>query len=213
MVKVAIVEDNKFLAQALVNKVGMFDQFRIKFQATDGEEILSFLDSDSMVDVILMDIQMPNMDGIEATKIINRKYPHIKIIMLTIFDNEQHIYESLRAGAVGYLMKESTPDEIKESIHESLNGGAPMSPEIARKAINIIRNPEVIEKEGKDFGLSNRETEVLKRLTKGLNYNEIASNMVISPNTVRKHIENLYGKLNVHNKAEAILIAYNYNLV
>lgn len=213
MIKIAIAEDNKFLAQALINKIGLVEDFKVKYQASDGEELLDQLKVDSNIDVVLMDIQMPNMDGISTTQILTQKYPHIKVIMLTIYDNEQNIYDSLQAGAIGYLLKESTHEQIQESIEEILNGGAPMSPEVARKAINIIRNPELIQKEQEEFDLSKREKEVLKQLCKGLNYNEIASNLIISPNTVRKHIENIYTKLSVRNKAEAILLAYKHHLV
>ncbi len=213
MIKIAIAEDNSFLANSLINKLGLFEDFKIKFHSLDGNDLVQKLAIDSNIDVILMDIQMPNMDGIEATRIINKKYPHIKIIMLTIFDSEQHIYESLQAGASGYLMKESSPKEIFDGINDILSGGAPMSPSIALKAVKIIRNPQLVEQESVNFKLTDRESAVLKQLCKGLNYNEIASNLIISPNTARRHIENIYKKLNVHNKAEAVEIAYRHQLV
>lgn len=213
MIKIAIAEDNSFLAQSLNNKLGLFDDFKVKFHAVDGEELISKLEINSNVDVILMDIQMPNMDGISATKIISQKFPQIKIIMLTVVDSEQSIYESIQAGAIGYLVKESSPQEIYDSIYEILDGGAPMSPEIARKAMKIIQNPDIITKEQLNFNLTVREKEVLYHLSKGSNYNQIASNLTISPNTVRTHIEKIYKKLEVHNKAEAIQIAYQNKLV
>ncbi|MFT5824404.1 MAG: DNA-binding NarL/FixJ family response regulator [Crocinitomix sp.] len=213
MIKIAIAEDNSFLANSLINKLGLFADFKIKFHSLDGNDLVQKIARDANIDVVLMDIQMPNMDGIEATRIINRKYPHIKIIMLTIFDSEQHIYESIQAGASGYLMKESSPKEIFDSIKAILSGGAPMSPSIALKAVKIIRNPQLVEQESVDFKLTDREITVLKQLCKGLNYNEIAANLIISPNTVRRHIENIYKKLEVHNKAEAVEIAYRHQLV
>jgi DNA-binding NarL/FixJ family response regulator len=213
MIKIALAEDNNFLAHSLVNKLGLFDEFKVKFHALDGEELLANLKNDSNIDVILMDIQMPKMDGILATQKISNLYPHIKIIMLTILDSEQSIYEAIRAGAIGYLVKESAPQDIFDSIHEIINGGAPMSPSIARKAVKIIQNPNVLETQQKDFNLSERENQVLHHLCKGLNYNQIASNLIISPNTVRRHMENIYKKLNVNNKAEAQQIAYQFNLV
>lgn len=213
MIKIAIAEDNSFLAQSLINKLGLFDDFKVKFQAVDGEDLLSKLENNSNVDVILMDIQMPNMDGIEATRLITQKYPQIKIIMLTIMDNEQSIYESIKAGAIGYLIKESSPQDLFDSIQEIIKGGAPMSPEIARKAMKIIQNPDVVNKENIDFKLTSREKDVLYHLSKGSNYNQIASNLIISPNTVRRHMENIYKKLEVHNKAEALQVAYQNNLV
>ena len=213
MIKIAIAEDNTFLANSLINKLGLFDDFKVKFHALNGEEIVAMTESDSNIDIILMDIQMPNMNGIEATKILTQKFPHIKIIMLTILDEEQAIYESIQAGAIGYLVKESSPQNIFDSIYTAMAGGAAMSPSIALKAMQIIKDPEIIDKESTDFNLSDREKDVLLHLSKGANYNQIASNLIISPNTVRRHIENIYKKLNVHNKAEALQKVYQYKLI
>ncbi|MFK8037135.1 MAG: response regulator [Crocinitomicaceae bacterium] len=213
MIKIAIAEDNSFLANSLINKLGLFDEFKVKFHVLNGELLISKLDSDSNIDIILMDIQMPTMDGIQATKIIAQKYPQIKIIMLTVLDSEQAIYESVKNGAVGYLVKESKPEEIKFSIEQAINGHASMSPSITLKAMKIMQNPDSISEEKKDFNLSRRETEVLSQLCKGLNYNEIANNLFISPNTVRRHIENTYKKLEVSNKAQAVQTAFENRLV
>ena len=213
MIKIALAEDNNFLAHSLINKLGLFDEFKVKFHALDGEELLATLNQDANIDVILMDIQMPNMDGIIATQNVAKLYPHIKIIMLTVLDTEQSIYEAIKAGAIGYLVKESSPQDIYDSIIEILDGGAPMSPSVARKALKIIQNPNVLNAETQDFGLSDRESQVLRHLCKGLNYNQIASNLIISPNTVRRHIENIYKKLDVNNKSEAQQLAYKFNLV
>lgn len=213
MIKIALAEDNSFLAQSLINKLGLFDDFKVKFHAVDGQDLLNKLDSNSNVDVVLMDIQMPNLNGILATKELSKKYPHIKVIMLTVVDDEQSIYESIKSGAIGYLLKESKPKEIFDSIHQIMAGGAPMSPEIARKALRIIQNPDSLENEAQDFNLSSRETDVLKQLCAGLNYQQIASNLIISPNTVRRHIENIYKKMNVKNKAELVQKAYQHRLI
>lgn len=213
MIKIAIAEDNGFLAQSLINKLGLFDEFKVKFHVLNGDQLISKLASDSNIDVILMDIQMPVLDGIAATKIITQKYPQIKVIMLTVLDAEQAIYDSIKNGAVGYLVKESNPEEIKFSIEQALSGNASMSPSITLKAMKIMQNPDSVSEEKKDFNLSKRETEVLTHLCKGLNYNEIASNLFISPNTVRRHIENTYKKLGVSNKAQAVQIAFENRLV
>lgn len=213
MIKIALAEDNGFLAQSLINKLGLFDEFKVKFQAINGQELLHALDGDANLDVILMDIQMPVMDGIVATEEVTRKYPHIKIIMLTVLDSEQKIYEAIQAGAMGYLLKESTPNELQQSIHEILDGGAPMSPEVSRKAMKIIRNPDRVHVEEKNFDLSAREREVLQHLSQGLDTNQISANLFISPNTVKRHMEKIYRKLEVHNKAEALQRAYQYKLV
>ena len=213
MIKIAIAEDNAFLAKSLINKLGLVDEFKVKQQAVDGEDLLSQLERDSNLDVILMDIQMPNMDGVKATAEVTKRYPHIKVIMLTVVDTEQRIYESIRAGAVGYLVKESSPSDIKDGVLKCLEGGAHMSPEIARKAMKIIQEPNVIDRTPAKHDLSDRELDVLTHLSKGLNYQQIASNLIISPNTVRRHIENIYRKLEVHNKAEAIHKAFQDRLI
>lgn len=213
MIKIAIAEDNGFLASSLINKLGLFDDFKVKFHATDGEDLLSQLSRDSNIDVVLMDIQMPRMDGVLATKEVTKLYPQIKVIMLTVLDDEVTIYQSIQAGAIGYLVKESNPTQIRHGILDTIDGGATMSPEISAKALKILKNPETLEQPSKEFGLSDREKDVLNQLCKGLNYNQIAANLIISPNTVRRHIENIYKKLEVHNKTEAIEIAYKNNLV
>ncbi len=213
MIKIALAEDNSFLAHSLINKLGLFDEFKVKFHAVNGIELLANLDSDSNIDVILMDIQMPAMNGIIATKEVCQKYPHIKVIMLTVVDEDQTVYESIQSGASGYLVKESSPQEIYDAIIQTLNGGAALSPNIALKAMKIIQNPESVQREVSGFDLSERELQVLQQLSKGLSYKEIASNLIISPNTVRRHLENIYKKMGVSNKVEAVQQAYLYKLV
>ncbi len=213
MINIAIAEDNSFLASSLIKKIELFEDYKMKFHAYNGTDLLERLKSDSNVHIIFMDIQMPEMDGIEATRQVLQKYPHIKIIMLTVLDSEQSIYNAIQAGASGYLVKESSPLELKKSIAEAIAGGATLSPTIAKKAMAIIKNPNVVQDEEEDFNLSEREKEVLLQLSKGLNYKLIATNLFISPNTVRRHTENLYIKLGVHNKAEALQKAYQYHLI
>ncbi|MBO6516756.1 MAG: response regulator transcription factor [Bacteroidia bacterium] len=213
MVRIALAEDNSFLANSLINKLGLFDDFKIKFHAVNGQELLSMLEADTNVDIILMDIQMPVMDGLTATKKVAQLYPHIKIIMLTVLDEDQIVYEAIQSGASGYLVKESSPQEIYDGVVQTVNGGAALSPFIASKALKMIQNPDAVMATKTDFNLSKRELQVLKQLTQGLNYKKIASNLIISPNTVRRHVENIYKKLGVSNKAEAIQIAYQHQLI
>jgi len=162
-----------------------------------------------------MDIEMPKLDGIGATEIIKQKFPHIKIIMLTVFDNDANIFNAIKAGADGYLLKEVSPDELKKGILETLNGGATMTPSIAMKTLNLFRNPTLIEPSTIDenIKLTTREIEVLEQLSKGLKYDAIANNLILSSGTIRKHVENIYNKLKVHNKLEAIQKAKNNNLI
>lgn len=214
--RIAIAEDNHFLAKAIKEKLSFFEDLNVKFIAKNGAELIGKLAEDQRIDVILMDIQMPEMDGIKATELIKKQHPQIKIIMLTVYDDDEYIFKSIKAGANGYLLKEIEAQKLHDSILEVLNDGAPMTPSIALKTLNLLRNPTFesnSQEELEEIKLSKRETEILIQLSKGLNYNHIAENLVISPSTVRKHIENIYRKLQVHNKMEAVLKAQKRNLI
>ncbi len=213
--KIAIAEDNSFLAKTVIEKLSFFDDLHYKFKAVNGAELLSKLEVNHTIDLILMDIQMPEMDGITATEIIKNKHPQIKIIMLTVFDNDENIFNAIRAGADGYLLKEIDAENLHKSILEVINGGAAMTPSIALKTLNLLRNPTefVNTPEIEKVKLTSRETEVLLQLSKGLNYKHIAENLFISSSTVRKHIENIYKKLQVHNKLEAVQKAKRQKLI
>jgi DNA-binding NarL/FixJ family response regulator len=215
MIKLAIVDDNTFLQKAIQDKLSFFDDIDIKFKANHGQELLEKLEVNHNLDIILMDIEIPKMNVIEATEAVKNKFPQIKIIMLTVFDNDENIFKSIKAGADGYLLKEVNPEELHTAIIETLNGGAIMTPSIALKTLKLFRNPEAFSATDnkEEYNLSNRETEVLEQLSKGLKYNAIADNLFLSPSTVRKHIENIYTKLQVHNKLEAIQKAKNNNLI
>jgi len=214
-VKIAIVDDNSFLITAVKEKLSFFEDLSFKFSAMDGSQLLTKLEDNHNLDLILMDIEMPVLNGIETTEIVKQKYPHIKIIMLTVFDNDENIFNAIRAGADGYLLKDVDAKTLHDGIIETLNGGAAMNPSIALKTLKLLRNPIDIEnpKDKEDIQLTNRETEVLEQLSKGLNYKQIADNLILSPSTVRKHIENIYKKLQVHNKLEAVQKAKRNNLI
>ena len=158
---------------------------------------------------------MPVLNGIETTVIVKNKFPHIKIIMLTVFDNDENIFNAIKAGADGYLLKEINAKDLHDGIVETLNGGAAMNPSIALKTLKLLRNPISIDnlQDKEDIQLTPRETEVLEQLSKGLNYIKIAENLILSTGTVRKHIENIYKKLQVHNKLEAVQKAKKNNLI
>lgn len=213
--KIAIADDNTFLIKAILEKLSFFDDIECKIKAINGEDLLLKLEKNPKIDLILMDIEMPEIDGIEATAIIKSKYPHIKIIMLTIFDNDENIFKSIKAGADGYLLKDVNPNDLNQGITETLNGGATMTPSIALKTLKLFRNPiEFDEKtDVEEIKLTSREIEVLEQLSKGLKYNNIADNLILSLGTVRKHVENIYAKLQVHNKLEAIQKAKNNKLI
>ena len=178
-------------------------------------DLLEKLEKNHNIDLILMDIEMPKMNGIEATCQIKTVYPHIKIIMLTAFDNDENIFKSIKAGADGYLLKEVNPQALHDGIIDTLAGGATMTPSIALKTLKLFRNPLVLENkpDAEIIQLTAREIEVLDQLSKGLQYHKIADNLILSVGTIRKHVENIYKKLQVHNKLEAIQKAKDNNIL
>tara|TARA_R110002049_G_scaffold71370_1_gene183909 strand:- start:72205 stop:72849 length:645 start_codon:yes stop_codon:yes gene_type:complete len=212
-IKIAIADDNTFLINAVKEKLSFFDDLSVKFIAMNGADLLGKLENNHNLDLILMDIEMPILNGIEATEMIKQKYPHIKIIMLTVFDNDENIFNAIKAGADGYLLKEINAKDLHDGILETLNGGAAMNPSIAMKTLKLLRNPVDFTIKQEDIKLSEREVQVLEQLSTGLSYNAIAENLILSPGTIRKHIENIYKKLQVHNKLEAVEKAKKNNLI
>lgn len=215
MIKIAITDDNTFLIKTIQEKLSFFEDFTVKMTANNGTDLIEKLENNHNIDLILMDIEMPKMNGIEATNLVKNKYPQIKIIMLTVFDNDENIFKSIKAGADGYLLKEVNPKDLHQGILDTLNGGATMTPSIALKTLKLFRNPFEFEAaaNSEEIKLTTREIEVLEQLSKGLKYNFIAENLFLSVGTVRKHIENIYTKLQVHNKLEAVQKAKNNNLI
>ncbi|WP_178989395.1 response regulator [Winogradskyella schleiferi] len=212
--KIAIVDDNNFLIKTVEEKLSFFEDLEVKFNASNGLDLLEKLDENNNVDLILMDIEMPTLNGIEATEKVKQKYPQIKIIMLTVFDNDENIFNAIKAGADGYLLKEINAGDLHSGILDTLNGGAAMNPSIALKTLKLLRNPFVENKEEKEqIKLTEREIDVLEQLSKGLSYNAIAENLILSTGTIRKHIENMYRKLQVHNKLEAVQKARRNNII
>ena len=214
-IKIAIADDNSFLISAVKEKLSFFEDLTPKFTALNGSDLLEKLEDNHNIDLILMDIEMPVLNGIDATEIVKQKYPHIKIIMLTVFDNDEHIFNAIKAGADGYLLKEINAKDLHDGIVETLNGGAAMNPSIAMKTLKLLRNPlEIVNKEEQDdIKLTQREIDVLEQLSKGLSYHAIAENLFVSHGTIRKHIENTYRKLQVHNKLEAVQKAKRNKLI
>ena len=215
MGRIVIVDDNIFLQKAIAEKLSFFDDLKCKFTANNGIDLIEKLAANHNIDLILMDIEMPKMNGIEATREIKSKYPHLKIIMLTAFDNDENIFKSIKAGADGYLLKEVNPQALHDGIIDTLKGGATMTPSIALKTLKLFRNPIQFESkhDAECVQLTAREIEVLDQLSKGLQYYKIADNLIVSVGTVRKHVENIYKKLQVHNKLEAIQKAKENNIL
>jgi len=214
-IRIAIADDNKFLISTIKEKLSFFEDLTYEFSAENGEELLNKLRNNSAIDLILMDIEMPVMNGIEATFEIKKRFPDIKIVMLTVFDNDENIFNAIKAGADGYLLKEIKPEFLHDGIIDTMNGGAAMNPSIALKTLRLLRDPKEITDltQQEETRLTHREGEVLEKLAIGRSYSQIADILFISEGTVRKHIENIYKKLQVHNKIEAITKARNNNLI
>lgn len=213
MIKIAVAEDNASLARAIAENIELNEELELLFIAANGVELLSLLEK-QLPDVILMDISMPLMNGIEATRRVKALYPHLRVIMLTVFDDSDNVFQSILAGATGYVLKDEKPARLFTAIEDAMDGGAPMSPVIAQKALRLIRGDMVPSKPATtDHSLSKREIEIIELLSTGIDYQKIAEKIFISPKTVRKHIENIYAKLQAHNKIEAISIAKNKGLI
>ncbi|MDC0592548.1 response regulator transcription factor [Balneolaceae bacterium] len=201
MAQVGIIEDNKKIRQLMQRYLDMQEDMYCPVATESVEEMLDYLTTYPHPNVLLMDIQLPGMSGIEGMKIIQQKYPDIEIIMLTVYHDSHKIFDSLKAGASGYLLKHTSLPEIKDAIELLMQGGAPMSPQIARKVITHFNDRGQKQQES---NLTNREQDIVNGLVDGLSYKLIADRLDISIDTVRAHIRNIYKKLHVNSKAEVI---------
>lgn len=206
MVKIAIAEDNAHALITLIEKLSEFDDICVVHQAGNGSEILHLLESNSDIDLILMDIEMPVMNGIAATERIKQMYPTVKVVIITIFDNDDYIFNAIKAGADSYILKDIKPEKIYETIKDTLQGGAVMSPSIAVKTLSLLKNIHlpVTPSEVVKIALTERESEILEQLSKGYSNKVIAASLFISPFTVKRHIENIYQKLHAHNRIDLV---------
>ena len=202
MIEIGIVEDNVKIRDLIQRYLDMQNNMSCKTAVDSVEEMLDYLKEHDPPDVMLMDIQLPGMSGIKGIGIIKKEYPEIEIIMLTIYHDSHKIFDSLVAGASGYLLKHTSLPEIKDSIETLMEGGAPMSPQIARKVIQHFNKPEP--KNNPESNLTSREQDIVNGLVDGLSYKLIADRFDISIDTVRAHIRNIYKKLHVNSKAEVI---------
>ena len=215
MISISLVEDNSAALHALKEKLLLYPDLFIRHEACNGEEILEKLSVDAGVELILMDIEMPVLNGIEATRRIRELYPSIKIIMITIYDNDEFIFEAIQAGADGYILKDTKPEKIYETIRDTLHGGAVMSPSIALKALQILKKSALLPVvQAQDIPeLSQREGEVLENISAGLTNKRIAEKLSISPFTVKRHIENIYQKLQARSRVELVAKARRSGLI
>ncbi len=212
MIKVAIVEDNKTIREGLSSLINGTAGFSCVGTYGDCESFLVELDF-TKIDVVLMDIGLPGMNGIEGVKKAKQIDPDLNILMLTVYEENETVFEALCAGACGYLVKKTPPAKLIDAIRDIFEGGSPMSSLIARKVINTFHQNTRSNFEESQFQLSNREKDVVNQLAIGSNYNEIADNLFISVDTVRHHIRNIYKKLHVHSQSEAVAKAIRKGLI
>lgn len=215
-IPIALTEDKFVNRNTFQQKFEMMQGYELRFIAKSGHECLDMLKScsnDRIPQVIFMDIEMPGMDGIETISIAKALYPQIHFIILTVFDDDEKIFEAIRAGASGYLLKHESAQFLQESINHVLEfGGAPMSPAIARKALNLLSKASLSTADATGNQLpeqiTTREEEILKFMVNGWDAKRIAATLFISVLTVRKHIANIYDKLHVQSRAEVINMAH-----
>ena len=201
MISVAIIEDDREVRQAFCEYISGQTNFACNLAADSVESLLNKLYVENLPDIILMDIGLPGMSGISGIKIIKERYPDIDIVMLTVHNDPHKIFQSLCAGASGYLLKTTPFKEITKLLTELYSGGAPMSPQIARKVIEYFHPGE---KSQTKSPLTKKENEIIMDLVDGLSYKIIADKQNISIETVRSHIKHIYSKLHVHSKADVI---------
>lgn len=203
-ISVAIVEDNNDIRNALEQIIDMADGYTLAGSCVNGEEALANLVS-FKPQVVLMDINLGGISGIEVVRKLKLEAPEILYMMCTIYEEDEKIFEALHAGASGYVLKKTAPDRLLDSIKELYEGGAPMSSQIARKVVTIFQTKSFGASSNESLDvLSRREKEILEMLSKGLLYKELADQLFISPQTVRKHVYHIYEKLHVGTRVEAV---------
>ena len=214
MARIAIVEDNVLLRQNLLKRLSGFPEIEVTLVSANGQvflDALGQLPPAQFPQVVLMDIEMQVMDGIQATARAKERYPALHILMLSVFDDDERVFNAIRAGASGYLLKEETAASLVAAMQGALAGQVSMSPVIARKTLEFVRNtprPAAFRHpEAQAPKLSKRELQILEMLSKGHTYQSISETLFLSEYTVQTHIKNIYSKLQVNNKISAIRIA------
>jgi len=208
-IRVAIVEDDRAVREGLGMIIGATPGYECTGRFFSVED--AFRAMSEAPDVLLLDIHLPGMLGSEAVRVFREKYPSMHILMLTVYDGQDKVFESICNGACGYLLKKTPPAKLLEAIREAHEGGAPMSPEIARKVITLFQQSGPPEK--LDEPLTPQETRLLKLLSEGYSYQNSAGQMNISINTVRNYIRSIYEKLHVNTKSEAVSKAMRHRLI
>jgi DNA-binding NarL/FixJ family response regulator len=201
-INVAIVEDDEEIRANLTYRIKSNRSFRLLSTYANAEAALAEL-PDLKPNVVLMDINLPGMDGVECVRLLKIKMPTVQFIMLTVYEDSNRLFKSLRAGASGYMLKRTPPARLAGAIREAFEGGSPMTPQIARRVVQHFRS--YTEPDGQFQHLTPRENDVLEQLTKGFRYKEIEDNLKISAGTLHSYIRNVYEKLHVHSRTEAVV--------
>lgn len=209
-IRVIIFEDNTHLRESLQLLLSSSEKFECTGAFADARNAVAIADK-LMPDIVMMDIEMPFINGIEATRLIKIKFPEIPVLILTTFNDSEKIFQSLRAGGNGYLLKTSGPEEIQNAIIEVYNGGSALSPAVARKVVESFQKAETIQQN--EYNLTPKEKELLQHLIDGRSYKMIADAMLVSFETVKSHIKNIYRKLHVSSNAEAVSKAIKQRIV
>jgi DNA-binding NarL/FixJ family response regulator len=210
IIRVAIIEDKREIRDGLGMLISFTDGFECTGKYGSMEEAIASI-RHRVPDIVLSDIGLPGMDGIEGIRILKQKYPSLTILMLSVYDDNERIFDALCAGACGYLLKKTPPAKLIESLRDAISGGAPMSPEVARKVITLFRDFRPPEKV--DYDLTPHELRLLKLLVEGHSYKTAASELKVSVNTISFHLKNIYEKLQVHSKSEAVAKALQQHLI
>jgi DNA-binding NarL/FixJ family response regulator len=210
IIEVAIVEDRREIRESLVTLIGGTEGYHCTGGYRSMEEALAKVKF-HLPHVVLCDIGLPGMSGIEGIRILRELYPDLLILMLTIYDDDERIFEAICAGACGYLLKKTPPVRLLDSLKEAVQGGAPMSPEVARRVIALFR--EIRPPERADYELTPHETRLLKLLAEGHNYKTAALELSVTVHTVSFHLRSIYEKLQVHTKTEAVAKALQNRLI
>src|SRR3989475_4641196 len=208
--KVAIIEDQRDIREGLASLIKFTDGYQCIGSFRSMEEALEKIRSE-LPNIMLVDIGLPGMNGIEGIRLLKESYPQLLLLMLTVYDDDEMIFDALCAGACGYLLKKTPPARLIESLKEAMSGGAPMSPEVARRVIKLIREHRPPDRA--EYHLTPHETRLLKLLVEGHNYKTAALELNVSINTISFHMRHIYEKLQVHSKSEAVAKALRDRLV
>jgi DNA-binding NarL/FixJ family response regulator len=208
--KVGIIEDQSKIREGLRSLIDGTDGYRCVCSFGSMEEALAKIDRE-LPDVLLLDIGLPGMSGIEGIRRIKDLHPALSVLMLTVYDDDQRIFDALCAGASGYLLKKTPPVRLLESLQEAMGGGAPMSPDVARRVVALFREIRPPAEAGHQ--LTPHEIRILKLLVEGYNYKTAADELDVSINTIRFHMRSIYEKLQVHSKSEAVSKALRHRIV